>query len=84
MTMKKLLGSFITHEHTLNIDKEEIETTKKKKKNWPFESSCKKRMMTLMTLLTRNFKKFFKNRVGGSSPRMQEEKKRGKKINWDL
>lgn len=31
MTMEELLGSLITLKHTLQIDKEEMETTNKKK-----------------------------------------------------
>lgn len=74
MTMEEILGSPFNHEYTLQIDTEEMETTKKKKKNdlalWIL---LQEDLEKEMALLTKNFKKFLKKRVRGSSSRRQEE-----------
>lgn len=46
MNMEEVLSCLITHEHTLEIYKEEMEINKKKKMDLAQGSSCKKRMRT--------------------------------------
>lgn len=86
MTMEELLCSLITHEHYLQMNKEEMETTKKKKQDLALQILMQEENDNFgdeMTFPTLNFKKFLKNKVGGFSSRRQNEEDRGKEIKKD-
>lgn len=86
MMMEELLGSFVTHDHTLQTERAKVDIKKKKKK--------KKKVLAIkiimqeedegMTLLTRNFKRFLKKRMRATSFRRQEDEEKGKEIKRDL
>lgn len=46
MTMEELVKFFITHEHTLKIEKDEMENNMKKKKEQASRSSCNEKKLT--------------------------------------
>lgn len=86
MTMKELLGSFITHEHTMQMDRDKVEINKKKKKDLALRILMQEEDEDLdegMTLLTTNFKMFLKKQEshhqGG-----KKMKRKGIKIKRDL
>lgn len=77
MTMDELLGSLIIHEYTLQMDKEDMETTKKK------DLALRILMQEEDDDLDEEWEKNLKNRVGSSTLRRHEEE-RGKGIKRDL
>lgn len=87
LTMEELLESLIAHEHTLKRDKEEKESSKKKKDltlkllidedDSHFDQE--------MVVVTGNFKRFLKKKVGSTSKREDKAKERqeSKEVNKD-
>lgn len=74
MTMEELVGSLITYEHTLQIDKEEIENNKKKKKDLALMilmQGERDNFVEKMAFVTKNFQRFLRNKVGASTSRRQ-------------
>lgn len=66
MSMEELLGTLIPHGHTLEIDKEDVETNKKKNKDIAFKILMQEKDEDLdegMALLPRNCKRFLKKKV---------------------
>lgn len=87
--MENYLGSLITHEHTLQMDKKEMETNKKKKKDCMHDEDNDDTFYEVITLLARGLKIHLKKIMRGFSSRREgEEKKnkknRGKQIKRDL
>lgn len=86
MIMDELIGSLITHEHTLQMDKDEMKTNNKKKKDLAPKILMQEEEDDFdekMTLITRKFKGFQGKKVGSNTSRKQDEE-RGKEINGDL
>lgn len=87
MTIEKLLGSIITSKHTLQIDRKEVEVNKKMKEDLTLRIVMQEEDEDLdeeMVLLTRNIKRFVKKKGRVTSPRRQEDEKKGKEIKRDL
>lgn len=74
MTMEELVGSLITYEHPLQIDKEEMDNNKKKKKDLarliPMQGE-KDYLDKKMAFITRNFKRFLRKKVEASTSKRQ-------------
>lgn len=80
MTMEEIFGSLITHEHTLQMDREVVEINKKKKE-LTLRILIQEEDEDLdeeMVLLTRKFNTIFKKKIGANTSRRQKEE--GKKM----
>lgn len=80
MTTEELLGYLITHEHTLQMDREEVKINNKKDLSLQENDED---VDVGMTLLIRNFKTLWRREWANSSRRPNDEEK-GKEIKRDL
>lgn len=81
MTMEEIVGSFITHEHTLQMDKEEMENNKKKMKDLALKILMRGQKDDLdeeTTFITRNFKRFLRKKVRLPTSRRHEDEDRAR------